>query len=91
MLRVVGPAGRRDALDDGGEDFVDADAGLAGSQHGVLRWNGEDVLDLAAGFFRAGAGEVDLVDDRDNLEALVHRERGVGDRLRFHALGGIDE
>ena len=91
VLRVIGPAGRRDALDDRGEDLVDADAGLARGEDGVLRGDGEDVLDLAAGFFRPGAREVDLIDDRDDLEALVHREGGVGDGLGFHALGGVDQ
>ena len=91
MLRVFGPAGRRDALDDGGKDFVDADAGLAGSQHGILRGDSEDILNLAAGFFGAGTGKVDLVDDRDNFETLIHRERSVGDRLGLHALRGVDQ
>ena len=91
MVRVFGPAGRRDALDDRGEDLVDANAGLARGEDGVLRRDGEDVLDLAAGFFGASAREVDLVDDRDDLEALVHREGGVGDRLGFHALRRVDQ
>ena len=91
MLGVVGPAGRRDALDDRGEDLVDADAGLTRGEDGVLRGDGEDVFDLAAGFLRAGAREVDLVDDWDDLESLVHREGGVGDRLGFHALGRVDQ
>ena len=90
-MRVFGPAGRRDTLDDRGENLVDADAGLTRGEDRVLRRDGEDVLDLAAGFFRASAREVDFVDDRDDLEALIHREGGVSDRLGFHALGGVDQ
>ena len=37
------------------------------------------------------AGQIDLVDDRDDLEIVLDREVGVGQRLRFDALRGIDE
>ena len=42
----------------------------------------DDVLDLALGFLGLRAGQVDLVDDRDNLEIVLDREIGVGERLR---------
>jgi hypothetical protein len=38
-----------------------------------------------------GAGQVDLVQARDQLEARVDRQVGVGERLRLDALGGVDD
>ena len=51
----------------------------------------DDVLDLALALVGLRARQIDLVDDRDDLEAVVHGEIGVGQRLRFDALRGIDE
>ena len=51
----------------------------------------DDVFDLAAGFLGLRAGQVDLVDDRDDLEVAVDGEVHVGQRLRFHALARIDQ
>ncbi len=51
----------------------------------------DDVFDLAAGFLGLRAGQVDLVDDRDDLEAAVHGEVRVGQRLRLHALARIHQ
>ena len=39
--------------------------------------------------FRVCAGQVDFIDNGYNLQARVHREIGVGQGLRFNALGGI--
>ena len=36
-----------------------------------------------------GAGQVDLVDDRDDLELVLERQVGVGDGLRLDALRGV--
>jgi hypothetical protein len=36
-------------------------------------------------------GEVDLVDDRDDLEVVLDREVGVGERLRLDALRRVDD
>ena len=36
-------------------------------------------------------GQVDLVDDRDDLEVVLDREIGVGQRLRLDALGRVDQ
>ena len=37
-----------------------------------------------------GAGQIDLVDDRNDFETVVDREVSVGQRLRFDALRRID-
>ena len=36
-------------------------------------------------------GQIDLVDDRDDLEVVLDGEVGVGERLRLDALRGVDE
>ncbi len=36
-------------------------------------------------------GQVDLVDHRDDLQIVFHRGVGVGDRLGFDALKGVDQ
>ena len=40
---------------------------------------------------RLRARQVDLVDDRDDLEVVLDREVGVGQRLRLDALRGVDQ
>ena len=50
----------------------------------------DDVLDLRAGALHVGGGQVDLVDDRDDLEVVVERQVDVGQGLGLHALGGVD-
>ena len=69
---------------------VDADAGLGGDAGGVHRRDADDVLDLLRDPVGVGGGEVDLVDDRDDLEVVVDREIGVGQRLGLNPLGGVD-
>ena len=48
-------------------------------------------VNLPARLFRLRAREIDLVDDRDDLEAVVDREVGVRQRLRLDALRRVDE
>ena len=38
---------------------------------------------------RLGAGQVDLVQDGHQLQIVLQRKVGVGQRLRFHALAGV--
>ena len=38
-----------------------------------------------------GAGQIDLVDDRDDLEVVLDREVRVGERLRLDALRRVDQ
>ena len=49
----------------------------------------DDVLDLPARLVRLGARQVDLVDDRDDLEPAVHGQVRVGEGLRLDALGRV--
>ena len=82
---------RRQALDDGLEDVLDAAAFLGAGEDGGRAIEPDDLLDLAARLLGLRAGQVDLVDDRDDLEAVVDREVGVGQRLRLDALRGVHE
>ena len=50
----------------------------------------DDVLDLPLALVGLRARQIDLVDDRDDLEVVVHGQVGVGQRLRLDALRGID-
>ena len=51
----------------------------------------DQLADLAGDALGLGAGQVDLVQARDQLEARLDREVGVGDRLRLDSLGGVDD
>ena len=42
-------------------------------------------------FFHVGAGQIDLIDDRNNHVFVRHREIHVGDGLGLHALRRIDQ
>ena len=57
----------------------------------MARVEADDVLDLPLGFVGLRAGQIDLVDDRDDLEVVLDREVGVGQRLRFDPLRRVDD
>ena len=64
---------------------------LGAGQDRVAGVEPDDLLDLPLGFVRLRARQVDLVDDRNDLEVVLDREVGVGQRLRFDALRRIDQ
>ena len=82
---------RRQPLDDRLEDLVDADAFLGAGENRVARVEADDLLDLPPRLVRLRARQIDLVDDRDDLEVVLDREVGVGQRLRLDALRRVDE
>ena len=67
------------------------DAHLGRRQNGVVGGDADDLLDLLARLLGLGGGQVDLVDDRHDDEVVVGREVRVGERLRFDALGRVDD
>ena len=88
----VGRLGRRrNAMHDRLEDFLDADAHLRAGIDRFLGRNGEDFLELFVHRGDVGIRQIDLVDDRDDGEALFVREMHVRHRLRLDALRGIDD
>ena len=76
-------------MHDGFQNVVDAGALLGAGQHGVAGVEADDGFDLLADALGFGGGQVDLVDDRDDLQVVMQRQVRVGERLRFHALGGV--
>ncbi len=82
---------RRQLCDDRLQHVVDADALLGRAEHGLEGVEPEVGVDLLAHPLDVGRGEVDLVDDRHDLEVVLEGEVEVGDGLRLDALGGVDE
>ena len=68
------------------EHGLDVDALLGRDLRRVHGRDADDVLDLGLGALGVGGGQVDLVDDRQDLEIVLERQVGVGERLRLHAL-----
>ncbi len=81
--------GRRHLRDDALQHLGDALAGLGADRQRVGGIEADGTLDHFLGAVHVGAGQVDLVDDGDDLEAVIDREICVGQRLRLHALGGV--
>ena len=73
------------------QDLVDIDAVLGGDERGVVRLQSDHVLDLVDDAVRIRAGQVDLVDDRDDLQVVVQGQIDVGKRLRFDALRRVHD
>ena len=84
-------ARRRQVVDDGLEHVGDAEAGLGRDQHGVGGVEADHLLDLLADALGLGGGQVDLVEDDDDLVVVVDRLVDVGERLGLDALGGVDD
>ena len=73
------------------QDFVDADPIFGAGEDRFLRRDGQDVLDLLFHGFHVRAGQVDLVDHGDELEALFVGQMHVGNGLGLHSLGRVDD
>ena len=83
--------GRRKAGHDRLEDLLGADAFLGAGKDGALGRKTDDLFDLPARLVGLRTRQIDLVDDGDDLEAVVDREVRVRERLRLDALGRIDQ
>src|SRR5262249_5158821 len=82
---------RRQTVDDGLEDLRNSRAELGAREDRARTVQAHDLLDLPARFFRLRSRQINLVDDRNNLEVVLDRQIGVGQCLRFDALRGVDE
>ena len=88
---VVGIAlGRRNALHDGFEHVGHALSGLGADEDGVGGVEADGAFDHFFGARNVGAGQIDLVDDGNNFEAVIDGEIRIGQRLRFDSLRRID-
>ena len=89
---VVGVAlGGGDLGNDLLEDVGDARAGLAARGDGVVAVEPDDLLDLVAGPLHVARGQVDLVQNRNDLEPLIESQVHVRQRLRLDALRRVDD
>ena len=68
------------------EQLRNADALLRADQENLCGVDAEEVGELLPALFRLGPRQIDLVQDRDDLEAGVHREKQIGERLRLNPL-----
>ncbi len=73
-------------MDDGFQNFVDADALLGAGQHRVARIEADDGFNLLADTLGLGRRQIDLVDHRNDFQVVVQRQIRIGQRLRLHAL-----
>lgn len=76
-------------LDDALQNRAYVLARLGADGHGVVTRYTDDVLELFDGAGHVGSGQVDLVDDGQDLQAVVSGEVGVLDRLRLYPLSGV--
>jgi len=72
---------------DGLQEVRHALAGLGADLCRAVHWDGQHLFHLARGGRHVGVGQVDLVQHRDEFEALVGGQVRVGHRLRLHPLG----
>ena len=70
--------------------LLDVLAGLGRDLERVVGVEADHVLDLLADAVGLGRRQVDLVQDRQDLEMVVERLIDVGERLRLDALGRVD-
>ena len=81
---------RRDALDDRLEQRGHAGALLGRDEEDLLARDREGVLELVHDQLGVGRWQIDLVEDRDDRQALAEREMDVREGLGLDALRRID-
>ena len=92
LERRVGVAfGRRQPGHDRLENVLHASALFGTGEDGGISVKADNFFELPPRLVGLRARQIDLVDDRDDLEIVVDREIGVGQRLRFDALRRIDQ
>src|SRR5262249_8914462 len=92
-------AGRRLGVTDRGgqlshdlvEQVVYAHAGLTRDPQTVIRIAADQVGKLLGVFLRLRGRQIDLVEHRDDLKIVLHRQVQVGQRLRLDALSRVDQ
>ncbi len=92
-LQLVGIARlrRRNAFDDRFEHIDDVQTGLGADRDRVGGVDTDDRLDFGFRAIDIGGRQIDLVEHRHDFQALLHCGVAIGDRLRFHALGRVDD
>ena len=86
-FRVAGGGG--DIADHPLQHLIDVQAGLGRDAGRIHAGQADHILHLLGHLVRVGAGQVDLVQDGHQLQIMLQRHVGVGQRLGLHTLGGI--
>ena len=89
--RVDDAVGRGDPLDDGVEHLIDVDPVFAEMRTTSSAEPPRSSTTSDAAPSGICGRQVDLVDDGDDLEVVLDREVGVGERLRLDPLRGVDD
>ena len=87
----VGRLRRRNAMDDGLENFLNAEADLGACFYGFIGGDRQNVFKLFLYRLDVRIRKVNFIDDRNNGQALFERQMDVGDRLRLNPLSGIHD
>ncbi len=69
---------------------MNVEAGFGRDQHRLRSIYADHVLDLLTNALRLGGGQVDLVQDRNNVEPRIDRLIHISQRLRLNALTSIN-
>jgi hypothetical protein len=85
------PVGGGNARDDRLENVGDPGPFLCAREDRAAAVEADDVLELAFALFRLRARQIDLVDDRNDLEIVVDRKVGIGEGLRFNTLRRVNQ
>jgi hypothetical protein len=88
--RLFLAARRRHPVHDRLEQGGDAGPLLGGHGQDLFPLGADQVHDLLGPALGFGAGEVDLVEHREDFEPGVHGEEEIGEGLRLDALRGVD-
>ena len=83
--------GCRHAVDNRSEQLVDAGACLGRHSQDLLLRDPYQISQLFRTTLRFGRRQIDLVEDGNDFQPGVHREKKVADRLSLDALGGVDD
>ena len=78
-------------MNDGFEDFIDANSFFGARQDGCIAGDCQDFLKLRFRLCHICVWQVDLIDHWNDLQVLLHRQMHIGHGLRFDALGGVDD
>ena len=80
---------RRDLLHDLLEDLMDILSCLCRDQRRVLRVEPDHILDLFLHSVRIRARQIDLVDDRHDIQIVIQGKINIRQSLRLHALSRV--
>ena len=84
------PLRRRNAGDDRLQNILNANPRLCTATNGVFGFDPDHILNFTNRLFRVRVGQINFVQNRNDIDALLNSRVAVGDGLCLHALAGID-